>query len=71
VSEVKNHKICIDDTCLWDTNLAESFASTCNYLMLCSNAGIVFNKKKFQFACEEVEYLGFIITTTSVKPSKT
>ena len=70
VSEVENFKKCIDDTCLWDGTLAESFESTSRYLTLCSEAGIVFNKKKFQFACEEVEYLGFTITPTSVKPSK-
>jgi hypothetical protein len=65
VSEVKNYKKCIDDTCLWDNSLAESFTSTCKYLTLCSEAGIVFNRKKFQFASEEVEYLGFTITPSS------
>ena len=71
VAEVENMKKCVDDTCLWSDNLERSFISTCKYLSLCSNAGMVFNKKKFQFAQKEVEYLGFTITSTSVKPSST
>ena len=71
VAGVSNHKKCVDDTCMWTDSLEENFHKTCGFLTLCSNAGIIFNKKKFQFAKEEVEYVGFNITKDSVKPSDT
>ena len=45
VADFKNNTKCIDDTLLWSNNLEESFFRTCEYLTLCSNAGIIFNKK--------------------------
>ena len=44
------------------------FFRTCEYLSLCSNAGIIFNEKKFQFGQEEVDFLGFRIGMQSIKP---
>ena len=69
VSEFKDKTKCIDDTLLWSNNLEESFFRTCEYLTLCSNAGIIFNKKKFKFGQEEVDFLGFNITMDSIKPN--
>ena len=69
VADFKNKTKCIDDTLLWSDNLEESFYRTCEYLTLCSNAGIIFNKKKFQFGQEEVDFLGFKITMDSIKPN--
>ena len=60
---------CIDYTLLWSDNLEDSFFRTSEYLSLCSNAGIVFNQKKFQFGEEEVDFLGFHITMDSIKPN--
>ena len=37
-------------------------------MSLCSNAGIIFNTKKFQFGCEEVDFLGSRIGIDSIKP---
>jgi transposase InsO family protein len=69
VKDVTNYKKCIDDTCLWDESLEGVFYRTCRYLTLCSRAGIIFNRKKFQFGSETVDFLGFTITRDSVKPS--
>ena len=44
------------------------FFRTCEYLTLCSNAGVIFNKKKFQFGEEEVNFLGFRIGMDSIRP---
>ena len=62
---------CVDDTLLWDQTLEENFFRTCSYLTLCSSNGIIFNKKKFVFGKEQVEFLGFEITKDSVRPSPT
>ena len=69
ISDFKDKTKCIDDTLLWSENLEQSFFRTCEYLTLCSNAGIVFNLKKFQFGQQEVDFLGFRITMDSIKPN--
>ena len=60
---------CIDDVALWGKDLEDIFWKTCKYLELCSKNGITFNPAKFQFAEDNVEFLGFEITKDSVKPS--
>ena len=67
--QFKDKKECIDDACLYSSTLEQNFLSTCEYLTVCGGAGIIFNKKKFQFGSKQVEYLGFTITDDSVKPS--
>ena len=47
----------------------ENIWKTCRYLELCSKNGITFNPLKFQFAEDNVEFLGFEITKDSVRPS--
>ena len=59
VADFKNKTKCIDDTLLWSDNLEDSFFRTCEYLTLCSNAGIIFNQQKFQLGQPEVDFLGF------------
>ena len=58
----------VDDSLLWDSNIAESFWHTIRYIKLCADNGIVFNPKKFQFAKEEVEFAGFEMTMDGYKP---
>ena len=69
-AEITNKKQLVDDTCVYNTNLAENFMDTCRFISLSSSAGIVFNKKKFQFGSDTVEFLGFVVTGDSVKPSE-
>ena len=61
---------CIDDTLLWDSDIEHSFWHTFDYLKLCNDNGIVFNKDKFQFTQESVEFAGFEITRDGFKPLK-
>ena len=68
VSEIEDKTKCVDDALLWKPSIKEQFYHTCRYLTLCSRNGIVFNKKKFCFAREEVEFAGFLITKDEVKP---
>ena len=69
VAGFENFTKCVDDTLLWDSTLEEIFFRTCQYLTLCSSHGIIFNKKKFTFGQKEVEFIGFEITSDSVRPS--
>ena len=61
---------CVDDVALWDETVEKIFWKTCKYLELGSKNGITFNPTKFQFAEDEIEFLGFDVTNDSVKPSK-
>ena len=54
---------------IWADDIEANFFATCAFLDKCSSAGIIFNRDKFQFALDEVNYLGFTITKTGIKPS--
>ena len=68
IANIKNFIKCIDDTLLWSDNIEESFIQTVQYLELCGNNGIILNPEKFTFAADEVEFAGFEITMTNVRP---
>ena len=68
-AEISNKKQLVDDTCVYNNTLAENFTDTCRLLSLSAAAGIVFNRKKFQFGEKTVEFLGFTVTSDSVRPS--
>ena len=70
IADVKNKTKCVDDAILWSNSIQESFLQTCEFLTLCSKNGVVFNKKKFQFCRDEVEFAGFSIGKNTVKPSE-
>ena len=57
---------CVDDNLLWEDDLKSSFDLTCRSLSTCSRGGINFNRKKFRFAQEEVEYVRFKLTKDSI-----
>ena len=59
IGNFPNHLKCVDDSIIWGNDIRENFFATCAFLETCGNGGIIFNKKKFQFACDEVQYLGF------------
>ena len=59
---------CVDDSLLWDDDIAPSFWHTSSYINLCADNGIVFNPDKFKFAEDTIEFAGFDITSTGYKP---
>ena len=61
---------CIDDTLLWASDTEEAFRQVTEYLYLCGKNGIVLNPKKFTFAADEVEFAGFEISMTDVRPCR-
>ena len=44
-----------------------SFDLVCSYLTTCSRGGINFNRQKFKFAEDVVDYVGFTLTCDEIK----
>ena len=66
----KRYRRCIDDGLLYDEDIEEAFWHTFDHLKLCADNGVVFNREKFQFAEETVEFAGFDVTMEGFKPAK-
>ena len=69
VDGVDNFEHCVDDSILWDQDIESNFFRVCNFIERCARAGCIFNPSKFQFGEEEVEFLGFRITQSGIKPT--
>ena len=69
VEGTQNFDHCVDDSILWDSDIETNFYSVCKFLQKCANAGCVFNPDKFQFAQEEVNFLGFKISMQGLGPT--
>ena len=59
---------CIDDTLLWSDNIEQSFFHAAQWLHLCGQNGITLNPEKFVFAMDTVDFAGFEISSSTVKP---
>ena len=59
---------CVDDTLLWDDSIEAAFWHTFDYIKLCADNGKVFNKEKFEFAKDVVEFADFDITKDGFRP---
>ena len=68
-SKFQNVVICVDNSLLWEDDLKTSFDLVCRYLTTCSKVGINFNKQKFRFAEDIVDYVGFTLTRDEIKPA--
>ena len=55
----------MDDMIFW-----EHLDKVCQYITHCAKNGITFNKEKFCFGRNEVEYLRLMLTKGSMKPSQ-
>ena len=60
---------CVDDSILWNDTIESNFFQVCEFLEKCSKAGCTFNPEKFQFASDEVNFLGFKITREGLGPT--
>lgn len=59
---------CVDDTLLWSDSIQEAFSHAVNWLDLCGKNGITLNPDKFTFSKPTVQFAGFEITPTNVRP---
>ena len=60
----------MDNTLLFEDDIKGNFYHIFDYLKLCGDNGITFNKEKFQFCQLEVEFAGFRVTADAMKPSE-
>ena len=58
----------VDDSLLWDPDIAQSFWHVIDYIKLCGEKGVIFNPEKFHFGDDTVEFAGFDITPTGYGP---
>ena len=70
VSHILAKTKCIDDALLWSQDIAGAYAQAVEWLDICGRNGITLNPDKFRFAQDAVEFAGFEITPTAVKPSR-
>ena len=49
--------------------MRDMFDSTCRYNSVFAKGGINFNKKKFRFSQDEMEYVGFKISIDAIIPA--
>ena len=71
VADIPHKTKCIDDVGMWAPTIEEAFFQTCKWMDICGRHGITQNPEKFHFAKETVEFAGFEITTTNIRPSDT
>ena len=70
IQDVPNKINIVDNTLLHDNDIDTSFYHTWDYLTLCYTKGIMFNKSKFQFCQDTVNFAGLTITSNGITPSK-
>ena len=71
VAHIPNKTKCVDDTLLWADTIEESFWQAVDWLDVCGRNGIILNPPpKFIFAADDVEFAGFEVTLTDVRPCK-
>ena len=68
VAHIPQKTKCIDDTLMWSNTIEESFFQAIQWLDICGKNGIILNPSKFQFGKDTVEFAGFEITPTTVRP---
>ena len=59
----------VDDIITWNDTIEGAFHRICSLLSHCNKHGLVFSPQKFKFARREVEFAGFLITDTGIKPA--
>ncbi len=69
VAHIGNKTKCIDDALLWAPDITTAYHQAAEWLDVCGHNGITLKPTKFRFAKDEVEFAGFDITNSTVKPS--
>jgi hypothetical protein len=60
----------VDDIIQWSNDIETSFFRISNVLSHCNKNGMIFSPEKFNFAKTEVEYVGLVLGTSSIKPTE-
>ena len=59
---------CVDDMAIWDEDITTHWWRIIRYLDTIARNGIIISPQKFEFCAEEIEFAGFRVTATEVKP---
>ena len=68
IADVPRKSKVVDDTVLWDDDIRTHWSRVLDYLELTGRNGMVLNPTKFQFCSKDVDFAGFHITASGVKP---
>ena len=68
IADIERKTKCVDDTAQWDEDIETHWWRVIDFLDLLGRNGIVLNFEKFQFSQREIEFAGFLITETGIKP---
>ena len=68
ISNFERKERCVDDTVHYDSDLAQHWWRTIDFLTRVGQSGIVLNPDKFQFAEREVDFAGFRVSDTTIEP---
>ena len=70
MADFQNVKNCVDDSLIYHDTIEENFYQVCLFLEQGARGGCTFNPKKFQFGERDVNFLGFRVTDTGIKPTE-
>ena len=71
VADITNKTKCVDDSLLWADTKKENFWRAVQWLDICGRNGIILNPPpKFTFAADTVEFAGFELSLTDVRPCR-
>ena len=62
-----NQQTCVDDSLVYNDSIEQNFFDICQFLEIGGRGGCTFNPSKFQFAQQEVDFLGFRVTHDGIK----
>ena len=68
LSAFERKERCVDDTIHYDSDLEQHWWRTIDFLTRVGQAGIVLNPDKFQFAERSVNFAGFRVSDSTIKP---
>ena len=68
VADIPNETKCVDDAMLWADTIEESYFQAVWWLDICGRNGIILNPEKFVFSAPTVDFAGFTISMTDVRP---
>ncbi len=68
VADIGDKTKCVDDTLLWSDTIEGSYFQAVQWLDKCGRNGIGLNPEKFVFGASTVDFAGFTITMTDMRP---
>ena len=68
ITDTERKSKCVDDTIMWDDGIEEHWWRMIDFLNLLGRGGVILNREKFQFCQKSVDFAGFRVTSSEIKP---